>query len=171
MDWLNTAVAALALVISALAFFRTLFLDQVVADLVFEWNATLGVAVGKLASENPLRHSIYLSGIRSEEPARQAIVVRMAGTGLDDVISDAYEEAAPPNNRVAVINARIPPRDNLELELDFKNHGTGLRVTFEWSTAMPWTVKCLIPRGLKYSATDIDAMKRAAKRAKPKEEK
>jgi hypothetical protein len=41
MDWLNTAVAALALVISALAFFRTLFLDQVVADLVFEWNATL----------------------------------------------------------------------------------------------------------------------------------
>ncbi|MGH6898729.1 MAG: hypothetical protein ACREJ5_19610 [Geminicoccaceae bacterium] len=138
---------------------------------MFEWDATLGVAVGKLAIENPLRHSIYISGIRFEEAARQDIVVKMSGNGLYDVISDAYEEAASPNNRVAVVNARIPPRDNLEFELKFKNHGTGLRVTFEWSTAMPWTVKCLIPRRLKYSATDIDAMKRAAKRGEPKEEK
>jgi hypothetical protein len=60
MDWLNTAVAVLALGISVLAFLRTLFLDQVVADLVFEWDATLGVVVGKL---------VVLSGTRSTSQA------------------------------------------------------------------------------------------------------
>jgi hypothetical protein len=92
----------------------------------------------------------------------------MAGSGLYDVISDAYEEAVLPTKRVAVINARIPPKDNLELELEFRKNDTGLRVAFEWSKAMPWTVKFLIPRSLKYSPNEINAMKRAAKRGEPK---
>jgi len=169
MDWLNTTVAALALGISVAAFFRTLFLDKVVADLVFVWDATLDQVMGKLVIENPLRHSIYLSGIRFEEPARKDIVVRIVGSGLHDVISDAYHEVMSSNNAVAVIDARIPPKDKLEIELDIQKERTGLRFTFEWATATPWTVKFLMPRSRKYSALDIDIMMRAAKRGELKD--
>jgi hypothetical protein len=129
------------LVISVWAFLRTLFQDQVVADLVFEWDATLGVAVGKIVIENPLRHSIYLWGIRFDEPARGDVVVRMPGSGLYDVLSDAYQEAVSADNRIAITNARIPPKGDLEIELEFKGESTDLCLRFEWSKAMPWTVK------------------------------
>ena len=171
MDWLNTAVAVLALALSGAAFLRTLFLDQVVADLLFEWNATLGIAEGKIVIENPLRHSIYMRGIRFKEPGRQDIVVRMAGTSLRDVISDAYDEVISRNDSVAVINARISPKDKLEIELQIKREDTGLHIEFEWSKSMRWTVRFFfIPRTLKYSQEEINVMKRTAKRGEPEKQ-
>lgn len=171
MDLLNTAIAALAVGISLAAFWRTLFLDQVVVDLVFVWDVTLGDVVGKLVIENPLRHSIYISGICFKEPTRDEVVVRVAGEGLHDVISSSYDEAVSSDNTVAAINTRIPPQDTVEFDLEFQKDGSGLRIMFRWSTATPWAVKFLIPRSLKYSAKEINAMKRAAKRGEVEEER
>jgi hypothetical protein len=61
MDWLNTAVAVLALLVSVLAFLRTLFLDQVVADLVCDIRCSGGQARNREpapALDLYLRHSL-----------------------------------------------------------------------------------------------------------------
>jgi hypothetical protein len=175
MDWFNAVLGALALGVSVMAFWRTLYLDQVVADLVFEWDKTLDRVVGKLVVENPLRHSVFLSGIRFRKPERRKIRVSLEGRSLRDVVADTYDELVSSDQEVALNNARIPPHGKINLELAINSNdehdadgGIDLDFTLEWSKSTPFTVKSLLPRRLNYSAKDIKIMKRAAKRGETK---
>jgi hypothetical protein len=112
MDWFNLVISSIAVGISAAAFWRTLFLDRVEADLMFEWEPTLGRVVGKLVIDNPLRQSVYLRSIRFQTPSRQDIRLSPEGSGLHDV-SDGYEESVSNEDDVVVINVRIPPNERL----------------------------------------------------------
>ena len=166
-DLISIALSSVALGISACAFWRTLFQDRVVADLVFEWSQTLGKAVGKLVIDNPLRQSLYLAGIRFREPNRDAVDVWVNSDGLHDVLTDVHQQITSSDRDRAVINQRIQPKGNLEIVLGFRQDSTGLSIKFEWSKHTPRLASFLMPRSLKFSANDIEVMKRTAKRGKP----
>ena len=146
MDWFNLVISSIAVGISAAAFWRTLFLDRVEADLLFEWEPTLGRAVGKLVIDNPLRQSVYLRSIRFQTPPRQDIRLSPEGSGLHDVVSDAYEESVSNEDDVVVINVRIPPNEKAVLNMHIKKDDTDLTFSFEWSKAKPWLARSLAPR-------------------------
>jgi hypothetical protein len=160
-DWLTAGGTVLAVVISAAAFWRTL--DRVTADLMFEWEPTLGRVVGKLVIDNPLRQSVYLRGIRFKKPARQSVRISPKGSGLYDTICEAYETHMSPDQEVTVVNARIPPRGSEVLSMYIEDEETDLEFSFEW-TKMPWVDRILAPGDRSYSARDLKTMKRAAKR-------
>jgi hypothetical protein len=161
-DWLTAGGTVLAVVISAAAFWRTL--DQVTADLLFEWEPALDRVVGKLAIDNPPRQSVYLRGIRFKKPARQSVRVSPEGSGLHDTISEALETHASPDQNVAVVNVRIPPRGRAVLNMYIEEDETDLEFSFVWSKTTPWAGRILAPRDCSYSATELKTMKRAAKR-------
>jgi hypothetical protein len=146
----------LALPISIISLIRTLYRDQVVADLRFERDR-LGDTRGFIEIENPLKHSVYLDDIVFHRP--KDVLVSRHGQDTRSIIRETVD---------GKISARIPPGNTVQFDCTFAelNDGDEIQCTFKWGQLKWWwRLGFLFPSGLHYSAEEVKLRMRAAKRA------
>ena len=156
---MGTVLSFFALVVSALAYARTLALDAVTAELFVEREPS-GTSHFVLVIDNPTRRSLLLNKVRLRTPSPDQVGIAPKDSEIRDDLYRAYQDPGDEENLLSVY-LRVPPCDKAELQVNFQRNDTGFSCQLVWSPHLPRRVRWLLPKKLDYDANTLTNMRMA----------